>query len=82
MVMESLHGRFKERLKNKYELIFTAKHDHFDRIPFTLGMANLGTTLTEWEEELKLDSSRFFLSRRGSSYLPLDPTLTAAYVVF
>jgi hypothetical protein len=59
MVMESLHGRFKESLKKKSELIFTAKHDHFDRIPFKLQMANLGTTLTEWLEELKLDSSRF-----------------------
>jgi hypothetical protein len=59
MVMEYLHGRFKERLKNKSELAFTAKHDHFNRIPFKLEMANLGTTLTEWSEELKLDTTRF-----------------------
>jgi hypothetical protein len=59
MVMESLHGRFKERLKKKSELAFTAKHDHFNRIPFKLEMANLATTLTEWSEELKLDTTRF-----------------------
>jgi hypothetical protein len=59
MVMESLHGSFKERLKNKSELAFTAKHDHFNRIPFKLEMDNLGTTLTEWSEELKLDMTRF-----------------------
>jgi hypothetical protein len=59
MVMEYLHGRFKERLKNKSELAFTAKHDHFNMIPFKLEMTNLGTTLTEWSEELKLDTTRF-----------------------
>jgi hypothetical protein len=59
IVMESLHGQFKERLKNKYELIFTANHDHSHKIPFKLEMSNLGTTLTEWSDELKLDSSRF-----------------------
>jgi hypothetical protein len=59
MVMESLHSRFKERPKSKSELIFTAYHDHSNIIPFKLEISNLGTTLTEWSEELKLDSSRF-----------------------
>jgi hypothetical protein len=61
MAIESLHGSFKERLKSKYELIFTAKHDYSNRIIFKLEMENLGTALTEWYEELKLDSSRFSL---------------------
>jgi hypothetical protein len=59
MAMESLYGRFKERFKSKYEPTFTARHDHFNKTPFKLEMANLGTTLTEWFDELKLDSSRF-----------------------
>jgi hypothetical protein len=57
MVMESLHGRFKERLKNKSELIFAANHNHTNNIHFKLELANLGTTLMEWYDELKLDSS-------------------------
>jgi hypothetical protein len=71
MVMESLHGRFKEHLKNKSELIFTAKHDHSNKIPFKLEIANLGTTLTKWSDELKLDSSRFF---RPDAVRHLDQT--------
>jgi hypothetical protein len=59
MVINSLHGHFKECLKSKSEIMFTAKHDHSNRTPFKLEMANLGTTLTEWSEELKLDSSYF-----------------------
>jgi hypothetical protein len=58
-VIESLHGRFKERHESKYELIFTAKHDHSNRIPFKLETENLSTTLMEWSEELNLDSSHF-----------------------
>jgi hypothetical protein len=59
IAMESLYGRFKEHLKNKYELIFRGNNDNSNKIPFKLEMANLGTTLTEWSDELKLDSSRF-----------------------
>jgi hypothetical protein len=47
MVIESLHGRFKERLESKYELIFKANIDHSNRTPFKLEMSNLGTTLTK-----------------------------------
>jgi hypothetical protein len=45
MVLESLHGRYKERLNNKAELALTAKHNHVDKITFKLEMTNLGTTL-------------------------------------
>jgi hypothetical protein len=94
MLMESLYGRFKERIKNKYDLIFTARHDHFNEIPFKLEMANIGTTLTEWSEELKLDSSRFsmqsttlikmdsIMRRMMDSSMSLDRILTVLSPVF
>jgi hypothetical protein len=58
MVVESLHGRCHEGLKQKVELSFTTKHDRVNKIPFKLEMANLGTTLTEWEDELKVGVSQ------------------------
>jgi hypothetical protein len=58
MFCESLHGRYKELLKNKVELDFTANHDHVEKVPFKLEMANIGTTLAEWADEMKLDVPR------------------------
>jgi hypothetical protein len=54
MVVDSLYGRCRERLKQKVELSFTTKHDRIDRVPFKLEMTDLGTTLTEWAEEMKV----------------------------
>jgi hypothetical protein len=55
MAIESLHGRCEQRLKNNAELACTGNHDNVNKIPFKLEMLNLGTTLTEWADEMKLD---------------------------
>jgi hypothetical protein len=58
IVIDSFHGRYKERLKNKAELAFTAKHNHVEKIPFKIEMNNLGTTFAEWADEMKIDVPR------------------------
>jgi hypothetical protein len=58
MVLDSLHGRCNERLKNKAALAFTAKQNHVDKISFKLEMTNLSTTVAEWSDEMKLDVPR------------------------
>jgi hypothetical protein len=54
MVFDSLHSRCRERLEQKVELSFTIKHDRVNKLLFKLEMANIGTTLTKWAEEMKV----------------------------
>jgi hypothetical protein len=54
MIVYSLHDHCRERLKQKVEMSFTTKHDRLDKVPFKLEMANMGTNLPEWAEEMNV----------------------------
>jgi hypothetical protein len=58
LVLDTLHATYHLAIKQRCEREFHHNHDMDDELPFKLRMPQMGTSLTTWAEELRLNDRR------------------------